>query len=366
MLSHDWPDQIWEYGNKEQLLRFKPYFRDDMENGKMGSGPCFDLLTTLRPRNWYAAHLHCRFDANVPHENNEFTRFVALDKCLPNRKFLDFLTIGDDEQDTPSTDVNALPVIEYDLEWLTVLHLTNNLLNVSSKNTKLPLQPGPDDPEDNVQRYEFTPTKEEMDAVLKKFNGDLKIPKNFAQTVQAYNPQRDGRNFKNLNERITVELNPQTTAFCAKLGLDDPLFLVAKFAKIDLTTSTVNLSKSEELVAPIPRAPLASFLPQPKFGNKDEIDLDELDDEDDLTEKDESSEITLGEQALTKHEESSETKLDDESCSRQDEPEDLSMKSGIIAPSATPKHSALTTESDNMPNKRFKRRNEEIYKASDD
>lgn len=25
-LSHDWPSGVWEYGNKEQLIRFKPFF----------------------------------------------------------------------------------------------------------------------------------------------------------------------------------------------------------------------------------------------------------------------------------------------------------------------------------------------------
>lgn len=363
MLSHDWPDPIWEYGNKEQLLRFKPYFREDMENGRMGSGPCFDLLTTLRPRNWYAAHMHCRFDAKVPHDNNEFTKFVALDKCLPNRKFLDFLTIGDEETDAESTDVKSLPEIEYDLEWLTVLHLTNNLLNVRENYTKLPLQPGPDDPQDNVQRYEFTPTKEEMDAVLKKFNGDLRIPKNFVQTVPAYDPQRDGRNFKNLDERIYVELNPQTTEFCAKLGIDDPLFLAAKFAKIDLVTSSVNLSntlddgetsKECDQVQTFPRAPLASFLPQPKFGNDEEIDLDELDDEETPTKADEVLEERKAE----------------ESTSQQDQPEDLSMKTETLTPSTIeqpePLKSADEAACNSPPKKKFKRRNQEIYTANDD
>jgi lariat debranching enzyme len=151
MLSHDWPEQIWEYGNKEQLLRFKPYFREDMESGKMGSGPCWDLLTTLKPRHWYAAHMHCRFDANVQHDNNESTKFVALDKCLPNRKFLDFLNIGEEEEEGQTSEWKE-PIIQYDLEWLTVLYLTNNLLNVNKNYTKLPLQPGPDDPQDNLQR----------------------------------------------------------------------------------------------------------------------------------------------------------------------------------------------------------------------
>lgn len=370
-LSHDWPEPIWEHGNKEQLLRFKPYFREDMESGRMGSGPCMDLLTTLKPRHWYSAHMHCRFDATVRHENNESTKFVALDKCLPKRKFLDFLTIGDDGEESDSTAVKNAPVIEYDLEWLTVLHLTNNLLNVSESYTKLPLQPGPDDPQDNAQRYEFKPTKEEMDAVLRKLNGDLKIPKNFVQTAPAYNPQRDGRNFRNLSERISVELNPQTTDFCAKLGLDDPLFLAAKFKKIDLKTSTLNLNQNDketppiEMVAPVltPRAPLASFLPQPKFGNAEEIDLDELDEDDSPPD---------------------DPPTDDTPTTYQDQPEDLSAKKEVpvTAPESEqpedlstkkeePTNAVSSTETDKAPilsppTKKFKRRNQDIYAANDE
>jgi hypothetical protein len=249
-----------------------------MENGRMGSGPCWDLLENLKPKNWYAAHMHCRFDATVEHSESERTRFVALDKCLPKRRCLDFLDIGDDNTNPP--------VIQYDLEWLTVLHLTNNFLNVNQNYTKLPLRLEPDDPEDNMQRFDFRPTEEEMNAVLKRFNNDLTIPANFTQTRVAYDPQRDGRNFRNLNERIIVDLNPQTTDFCVKLGVDDPLFLVAKFAGIELTNSAINLNQTaSEKVPKVVRAPLASFLPQPKFGNDEEIDLDELEEEDVVVEK---------------------------------------------------------------------------------
>lgn len=345
------PEGIWEYGNKEQLLRFKPYFREDMESGKMGSGPCWDLLTMLRPRNWYAAHMHCRFDANVQHSDNESTRFVALDKCLPNRKFLDFLDIGDNSQNPPE--------VKYDLEWLTVLHLTNNLLNVNRNYTKLPLQPGPDDPQDNVQRFEFTPSPEEMNAVLKKLNGDLTVPKNFTQTVPAYDPQRDGRNFRNLYQQVTVELNPQTTDFCSKLSLDDPLFLAAKFSRIELTTSTVNLSrrlveKESEKVLVLPRAPLASFLPQPKFGNDEEIDLDEL-------ENDEEVEKNPGESIEKKK-----TNLDESV----EEQKSIEIEKSAVALIETPAIIQQTLIDVGVvaspPNKKFKRRNQEIYTANDD
>ena len=112
-LSHDWPSQIWEYGNTAELLRIKPYFRDDMDSLKLGSPPLMQLLRELKPAFWFAAHLHVKFAALVPHtsltpatskkETNAnsdhcapcsvheasfavaSTRFLALDKVLPGR-----------------------------------------------------------------------------------------------------------------------------------------------------------------------------------------------------------------------------------------------------------------------------------------
>lgn len=331
-----------------------------MENGKLGSGPCFDLLTTLKPRHYYAAHLHCRFDALMHHNEEQSTKFVALDKCLPNRKFLDFLTIGDEDQVEDPAAPRQMPTLEYDLEWLTVLHLTNNLLNVSKSYTKLPLQPGPDDPQDNVQRHDFTPSPEEMETVKKKFNGDLTIPKNFTQTVRAYDPQRDGKNFRNLNERIIVELNPQTTEFCAKLGIDDPLFLAARFDNIELATSSVNLAKidDQESTRSLPaiiRAPLASFLPQPKFGNDEEINLDELDDE---------SEFASSEPKAVSDEGDQKNKTVD-AVSPNDEFEEPALDLSTRANVKTADTLDESSESPSLP-KKFKRRNQEIYARNDD
>ena len=43
MLSHDWPNGITDYGNVEQLLRFKRFFADDIQNNRLGSKPAMDI-----------------------------------------------------------------------------------------------------------------------------------------------------------------------------------------------------------------------------------------------------------------------------------------------------------------------------------
>ena len=121
MLSHDWPRGVWNHGDHARLVRAKPFLRDDMQTNRLGSPPCWELLQTLRPRYWFSAHLHCKFAAIVPHTANvgTSTRFLALDKCLPGRDFLQIVEVdGDGDGDGSASAGDGL---EYDLEWLAVV-----------------------------------------------------------------------------------------------------------------------------------------------------------------------------------------------------------------------------------------------------
>lgn len=68
MLSHDWPRGIEHHGNLQGLLRKKPFFRDDIKNNELGNPAGYDLLSNLKPRRWFAAHLHVQFEATVHHK----------------------------------------------------------------------------------------------------------------------------------------------------------------------------------------------------------------------------------------------------------------------------------------------------------
>lgn len=96
----------------------------------MGSKPCEDLLHTLKPKYWFSAHLHCKFAALIPHQDESCTKFLALDKCLPKRRFLQIFDVPHDE--------NEEIKLKYDLEWLTILMTTNHLLSVKESNNHLP------------------------------------------------------------------------------------------------------------------------------------------------------------------------------------------------------------------------------------
>ncbi|XP_046492436.1 lariat debranching enzyme isoform X1 [Neodiprion pinetum] len=208
-LSHDWPSGITKYGNEAVLLRNKPYFREDIANDALGSQPFMDLLQHHYPSFWFAAHLHCKFAAIVPEENGKrITKFLALDKCLPKRKFLQVLEIDHND---------SLPLkISYDLEWLTILFLTNHLLSVKHG---LHYMPGPA----GNGRWIYTPSNEEKENILKKFNHDLEVPDNFKCTVPPYRPESPDTWTK---KSVKLQINPQTTEFCNLLGIDDPVVLL--------------------------------------------------------------------------------------------------------------------------------------------
>ncbi|CCW63927.1 unnamed protein product [Phytomonas sp. EM1] len=101
MLSHDWPAGITKYGDEPQLLRYKPYFKDEVVRNELGNPHTLELLRLVQPQHWFAGHLHCFFEAKVPHRENisngsgdvTSTSFTALDKCSKGKGFIDFFDI---------------------------------------------------------------------------------------------------------------------------------------------------------------------------------------------------------------------------------------------------------------------------------
>ncbi|KAI8872021.1 hypothetical protein GQ42DRAFT_161609 [Ramicandelaber brevisporus] len=67
VMSHDWPVGVTSFGNEKKLLQIKPHFRADVQKGQLGSPGHTDLLRVLRPRHWFAAHMHVKFEADVSH-----------------------------------------------------------------------------------------------------------------------------------------------------------------------------------------------------------------------------------------------------------------------------------------------------------
>lgn len=78
-------------------------------------------------------------------------------------------------------------------------------------------------------RWNFVPTKEEMDFVWQRFDGNFLVPQNFTQTVVAFDSSNNSRN--SCRKQPPAQINSQTTAFCDKLGIDDPMALLLNSSK---------------------------------------------------------------------------------------------------------------------------------------
>jgi len=98
-LSHDWPQHIEKHGDTQGLLRRKPFFRQDVETGNLGSPPLMGLLQTLQPKWWFSAHLHVRFQATVQHARSVARPGIA--PIDPQSYNPDEITIADDFDSEP-------------------------------------------------------------------------------------------------------------------------------------------------------------------------------------------------------------------------------------------------------------------------
>ncbi|KAF8549037.1 DBR1-domain-containing protein [Imleria badia] len=280
-LSHDWPQSIEQYGDTQGLLRKKPFFRQDINSGNLGSPPLMGLLQTLRPDWWFSAHLHVRFEAVVKHgggeqgpsegdppviaanpdeivisdddvdectiareatltsevrtttpqnpdeitldNEEEFveslprhvapqseTKFLALDKCLPRRAFLEV-----PHPTTVSTEPQS-PVLAYDPEWLAITRAFQQYFTTTRQQATYPDEP--------TARTRVATELEwvEENIARKVTNDSAKSPLSvdncqvFVQTAPG--PGNEGNAQFQQPPWYT---NPQTVAFCSMLGIEN-------------------------------------------------------------------------------------------------------------------------------------------------
>eukprot|EP00999_Lentomonas_sp_LEN2_P001629 NODE_269_length_1763_cov_64.907090_g241_i0.p1 GENE.NODE_269_length_1763_cov_64.907090_g241_i0~~NODE_269_length_1763_cov_64.907090_g241_i0.p1 ORF type:complete len:415 (-),score=48.84 NODE_269_length_1763_cov_64.907090_g241_i0:79-1323(-) len=219
VMSHDWPEGIAQHGNIDELLRRKPYFRQEIQSSSLGSPPLRYLLYRLEPRYWFSAHLHVKFPAIVNHGQGSTTKFLALDKVLPRRDFLQILDFPDGLGEKE---------ICYDPDWLALVRSTHPFLDLGSGAGAPPLLPDLSSPKQQFPdtigdtRACFSPTKEELDWVhetlkpLKKGSQAYPIPKNFERDPTLVHPVPD------LSTLAPFKENNQTVQFCDLLEIPTP------------------------------------------------------------------------------------------------------------------------------------------------
>ncbi|KAJ2851903.1 lariat debranching enzyme [Coemansia brasiliensis] len=168
------------------------------------------------------------------------TQFLALDKCLPRRQFLEII-----EVEAPHDAADEELKLEYDPEWLAILRLCHPYMPLDETPFNPPVQGAmPLFPNELVDK--------EMEWVMKTIfvNGQRYIPENFVPVAPVPPPgtpdtanfgiardnrgrgpgyERHGqRNIRNGSEwpgpqPYFINANPQTEDFCKMLGVQDQL-----------------------------------------------------------------------------------------------------------------------------------------------
>ncbi|KAI9360380.1 lariat debranching enzyme, C-terminal domain-containing protein [Zopfochytrium polystomum] len=222
-ISHDWPRGIAKHGNFKKLLMHKKHLADEVHKNTLGSYPGEFLLNRLKPDYWFAAHLHVKFAALVEHPLEQpvsvdnpdeiaisdeldpddhpegsdqangsgtngapakppkkYTRFLSLDKCLPNREFLQVI-------DVPASDSEPAQ-LRYDAEWLAIVRATFHLMSFSRD--QIPL------PSDDEIRAKIDVEKEWVASNIKP--DGLAVPSNFEMSTAPHLPNHSIRDKSDL------------------------------------------------------------------------------------------------------------------------------------------------------------------------
>ena len=258
-LSHDWPTGVTRHGDLTNIRRFKDHVMKEIEESdhKLGNPWGEKLLTELEPKFWFAAHMHCKFSSVVTHTETvsqsstlkKNTKFLALDKCLPKRDFLQMV-----DMDHYIEYANHDELLEnekegeyyFDLDWLAITKLFHAYRYEISKLLKQPniqkIQRNADQLDKNfnysqiVEHINSTPlpfiksrmyplfTLEEIEKeknwILErsityadgKF-ANLRIPIPTSYSLGALNG--------NGNERLPLQMDPQTVELLDFLGLNE-------------------------------------------------------------------------------------------------------------------------------------------------
>ncbi|KAF2084485.1 DBR1-domain-containing protein [Saccharata proteae CBS 121410] len=142
---------------------------------------------------------------------NKTTKFLALDKCLPNR---DFLQILDAEAISSPPDYSRQgPLrLEYDKEWLAITRVFANEAIVGDSSAAMHQDKG---------NEHYQPLIEQEEAWVEENlvrSGKMAVPEDFAITAPPYDPSL-GQQVEGQPHEYS---NPHTKAFCELLQIPNP------------------------------------------------------------------------------------------------------------------------------------------------
>ncbi|KAI5863580.1 lariat debranching enzyme, C-terminal domain-containing protein [Durotheca rogersii] len=159
-----------------------------------------------------------------PSITNKKTRFLALNKCLPGREFLQLVDAVPVKRNHLRTYPPLKPQpgvkgkaqqryrLEYDPEWLAITRVFAPLVSIGIRDAV---------PPEDLGEAAYRPMIDrERDWVEEHIvrAGKLHIPNNFARTAP---PQKKGDKQSSTQNKLREFRNPQTTLFCKRLGIPD-------------------------------------------------------------------------------------------------------------------------------------------------
>ncbi|GKT87209.1 lariat debranching enzyme [Colletotrichum tofieldiae] len=232
-ISHDWPRAIERWGDEKALWRMKPDFERESKDGTLGNVAAEYVCDRLRPPYWFSAHLHCKFaalkiysdkdattketasapaEAAAPAPAHEPVNFLALDKCLPRRHFLQLLeahphNVLPADQPSPTRPFR----LQYDPEWLAITRVFHTSLKIGDPSA----QPSPNLGEEHYVPLVDAERRWVEENVVKKDR--LDVPLNFEITAP---PHVEGEP-ESVPHQPFEYTNPQTSAFCELLEVEN-------------------------------------------------------------------------------------------------------------------------------------------------
>lgn len=145
--------------------------------------------------------------------SNTTTHFLALDKCLPNRDFLQLVELQPISESKVGFERPYR--LQYDKEWLAISRVFSNDLQLGDPNAKPPQDKG-----DVIYRPEIEKEEQWIEENVVK-PGKLVVPDNFTPTAPFYDPAVP----ITTDQQPPEYTNPQTAQFCELIGIDNKFHL---------------------------------------------------------------------------------------------------------------------------------------------
>ncbi|KAL6235806.1 hypothetical protein BDW75DRAFT_128033 [Aspergillus navahoensis] len=147
---------------------------------------------------------------------NKTTNFLALDKCLPKREFLQLLEIDPVHRQAHGAQPQRPFRLQYDKEWLAITRVFAGELRLGGN----PDNRAPTDKGEAVYRPLIEEEERWVEEHIVK-PGKLDIPANFTPTAPFYDPEVP----VSTEQQPPEYQNPQTAAFCELLEIENRFVL---------------------------------------------------------------------------------------------------------------------------------------------